>query len=253
MAKKPRTPAPPKRPVQAPQKRDPRRARAAAKTGTDRRRLWTIVAVLALIAIAAIAAALYFALRGNGSTSSSNKSAGGFEMRVDPAKDAQYNRLPGVRKTKAPWPPDFAHLDERLAPLGLTSLSQEALAYHIHQHLDIYVNGKHLNVPECVGIFGCYKHFVYLTELHTHSTDGVIHNESPTTHNYSLGDFFAEWGVFLNKRCVGGYCQGYKWYVNGKLQHGNPQDLVLTPHLEIVFVIGKPPKKIPSTYNWKGL
>jgi hypothetical protein len=212
-----------------------------------------IVGVLALIAVAAIAAALYFALRGSGSSKSATKSAGAFEMRVDPAKDAQYNRLPGVRKVKSPWPPESGHLDDRLAPLGLKALSQEQLAYHIHQHLDIYLNGKHLSVPQCIGILGCYSHFIYLTELHTHRTDGVIHNESETKRNYTLGELFGEWGVFLNKRCVGGYCQGYKWYVNGKRQHGNPQDLVLKAHLEVVLAIGKQPKKIPSTYAWKGL
>jgi len=210
-----------------------------------------IVGVLALVAAAAIGAALYFALRGGSSNKTSNSSA--FEMRVDAAKDAQYNHLPGVRKTKAPWAPDFAHLDDRLAPLGLKALSNEALAYHIHQHLDIYLNGKHLTVPQCIGIFGCYQHFVYLTELHTHRTDGVIHNESETARNYTLGQFFAEWGVLLNKRCVGAYCQGFKWYVNGKRQRGNPQDLVLKAHLEVVIAIGKQPKKIPSTYAWNGL
>ena len=213
-----------------------------------------IVAVLGLVAVAAIAAALYFALRGSsGSSKSTTKSASGFEMRVDPAKDRQYNHLPGVRKIKSPWAPESAHLDDRLAPLGLKALSQEQLAYHIHQHLDIYLNGKHLAVPQCIGILGCYAHFIYLTELHTHRTDGVIHNESETTRNYTLGEFFAEWGVFLSKRCVGGYCQGYKWYVNGKRQKGNPQDLVLKAHLVVVLAIGKQPKKIPSTYAWKGL
>src|ERR671934_2078310 len=123
VAKKPRTPAPPRRPIQAPQRRDTRRRGAAG----DRNRLWMIVGVLALVAVAAIAAALYFALRGSSSNSSSSKSSsGGFEMRVAPAKDRQYNRLPGVTKTKAPWPPEFAHLDGRLAPLGLQALSQEA-------------------------------------------------------------------------------------------------------------------------------
>jgi len=210
--------------------------------------------VLALVAVAAVAAALYFALRGNSSSnSSSHTSSGSFEMRVDPAKDRQFNRLPGVRKIKAPWAPEFGHLDDRLAPIGLKALSNEALAYHIHQHLDIYLNGKHVSVPECIGILGCYKHFVYLTELHTHLTDGVIHNESESKRNYTLGEFFAEWGVFINKQCVGAYCQGYKWYVNGKRQHGNPQDLVLKPRLEVVIAIGKQPKKIPSTYAWGNL
>jgi hypothetical protein len=77
--------------------------------------------------------------------------------------------------------------------------------------------------------------------------------ESANPHQYTLGDFFAEWGVFLNKQCVGAYCQGYKWYVNGKPMTGNPQDLVLKPHLQIVIAVGKQPAHIPSTYPWQGL
>ncbi len=246
MAKKARTPPPPKRPIQAPKKRDTKRARGDV-AATDRRRLWTIVALLALVAVAAIGAALYFALRGSTSTTAKSSTT---TLRANAAKDATYNRLPGVRKTKAPWPPDFAHLDNRLGPLGLKALSNEALAYHIHQHLDIYLNGKQLVVPKCIGIFDCS---VYVTELHTHQPDGVIHNESETKRNYTLGQFFAEWGVVLNKRCVGAYCQGYKWYVNGKRQTGNPQDLVLKAHLVIVIAIGKQPKQIRSTYPWNGL
>jgi hypothetical protein len=252
VAKKARTPAPPKRPIQAPQKRGTKRQRGGAPVAAPgRRNLWTIIAVLVVVAAAAIAAALFFALHKSSSSSTTTKS--GFAMRVDPAKDRSYNQLPGIAKTKAPWPPESAHLDNRLAPLGLRALSSEALVYHIHQHLDVYLNGKHIAVPQCIGILGCYKHFIYLTELHTHNADGVIHNESETSRNYTLGQFFAEWGVFLNTQCVGAYCQGYKWYVNGKPMTGNPQDLVLTKHLVIVIAIGKQPTHIRSTYPWNGL
>jgi hypothetical protein len=257
VAKKVRTPAPPKRPVQAPQKRTTKRQRgsAAPVTPGGRRNLWTIIALLVVVAVAAIGGALYFALRGNSSSSSKTTSttSQGFQLQLNPAEDASFNTLAGVRKTKAPWAPEYAHLDSRLGPLGLASLSAEQLVYHIHQHLDIYLNGKHVTIPECIGIFGCYANFVYLTQLHTHHTDGIIHVESATPHKYTLGDFFAEWGVFLDKQCVGAYCQGYKWYVNGKRMTGNPQDLVLTPHLVIVIAIGKQPKHIRSTYRWNGL
>jgi hypothetical protein len=214
----------------------------AGAQATDRRRLWSIIAVLVLVAAAAIAAALYFALRRNGHSSTPAK--------VGPNT---FNTLAGIRRTKAPWPPEVAHLNDRLASLNLTPNPTEQLAYHIHQHLDVFLNGKHITVPQCVGIYGCYASFVYLTELHTHRTDGVIHVEAPSNKHYTLGTFFAEWGVFLSKQCVGGYCQGYKWYVNGKLQTGAPYALKLEPHEEIAIVIGNPPKKIPSTYNWNGL
>jgi hypothetical protein len=234
VAKKVRTPPPPRR-VQAPQRRDTKRrdSRAATSPRANVPLLWVGVGAVAVIAIGVL---LFFFLRDdNGSSTKS-------------APTGNYNALPGIRKTKAPWPPEYATLADRLKPLGLNALSQEALAFHIHQHLDIFVNGKPVagGVPALIGI----NDGSYITELHTHTPDGIIHVESPRKIDFTLGQFFAEWAVFLNRRCVGAYCNGLKWYVNGVRQRGNPQDLVLKDHEEIAIVVGKPPKKIPSTYAW---
>ena len=185
----------------------------------------------------AIGVLVFFLVRGNGGTSKS--SAGPVTT---------FNSLPGVRKTKAPWPPEYAYLSDRLPALNLTANPTEQLAYHIHEHLDIFVNGKPVprGVPAGIGI----NDDAYITELHTHDASGVIHVEAPSNKHYRLGTFFAEWGVFLNRKCVGAYCGGYKWYVNGKPQTGNPQKLLLENHQEVAIVIGKPPKKIPSTFAW---
>jgi hypothetical protein len=163
-----------------------------------------------------------------------------------------YNGLPGIRRTKAPWPVNsayYATLADRLAPLGLQTLSQEGVATHIHAHLDVFVNGKRVTVPQAIGI---NPGAGWLTELHTHDTRGVIHIESPKANDtFTLGQFVAEWGVFLNARCIGAYCDGLKWYVNGKQQTGNPAGLVLKSHQEIAFVLGKPPKTISSRYKFQ--
>jgi hypothetical protein len=241
VAKKVRTPPPPKRPVQAPQRRDPKKRRGAASAPATRN-LWPIVGVLAVVAVAGIAAALYFGLRGNGGSTATTTAA---SPNANPL-----NSLPGVRKIKAPWPPEYAHLNDRLEPLNLNALSQEALAYHIHQHLDVYVNGKPIQVPALIGI----NDSAYLTELHTHDSSGIIHVESESADkHYTLGTLFAEWGIYLSPKCVGAYCQGYTWYINGKKQTGQPWNLVLQPHQVIVIAIGKPPKHIRSTYAWGGL
>jgi hypothetical protein len=242
VAKKVRTPPPPRRPVQAPQRRDKKRRPAQGAAQPAGRNLWPIVAVLAVIAVAGIAAALYFGLRGNGNNNTATP--------VSTGNTNALNALPGVRKIKAPWPPEYAHLNDRLRPLNLNALSQEALAYHIHQHLDVYLNGKPITVPALIGI----NDGAYLTELHTHDASGIIHVESESSDkHYTLGTFFAEWGIFLSSKCVGAYCQGYTWYINGKKQTGHPWNLVLQPHQVIVIAIGKPPKKIRSTYAWGGL
>ena len=234
MAKKVRTPPPPRR-VQAPQRRETRRA-----AGIPTRPPWFYVAAGAA-AVAVIAAIVLgvLVLRDNGGGGSKTN-----------ANVASYNTLPGIRKTKAPWPPEYQFLADRLLPLGLSTLSQEGVATHYHSHLDIFVNGKHVVVPKYIGInLGAN----YLTELHTHDTRSVIHIESPKSNDhFSLGQFVAEWGVFLNSRCIGAYCDGLKWYLNGKLQTGNPQKYVLQSHDEIAIVVGKPPAQIPSSYKFLG-
>jgi hypothetical protein len=234
MAKKVRTPPPPRR-VQAPQRRETRRA-----AGIPTRPPWFYAAAGAgaVVLIAAIVLGVVLLRDSGGGSSNTSTSVAG------------YNALPGIRKTKAPWPPEYQFLADRLLPLGLTTLPQEAVATHYHSHLDIFVDGKHVTVPKYIGInLGAN----YLTELHTHDTRGVIHIESPKSNDhFSLGQFVAEWGVFLNSRCIGAYCDGLKWYLNGKLQTGNPQKYVLQPHDEVAIVVGKPPAKIPSSYKFLG-
>ena len=182
------------------------------------------------------AAVLGIVLATRGGSSATNQKTG-----------ASYNALPGIRKTKAPWAPEYLYLADRLPPLDLTTMAgHNGLVLHFHDHLDIFADGRHVTVPKWIGInVGAG----YLTELHTHDTRGVIHVEAQKARSFTLGQFFAEWGVFLNAHSVGGY-SGMKWYLNGKLQTGNPQDLVFKPHQEIAIVAGKPPAKIPSSFKF---
>lgn len=230
MAKKVRTPPPPRR-VQAPRKRETRRA-----AGVPTRPPWFYAAAgAAAVAVVAAIVIGVIVLRGG---SDSNG-----------ADTTNYNSLPGIRKTKAPWPPEYEFLADRLLPLGLTTLPQEAVTTHYHAHLDIFVDGKKIAVPPLIGI---NQGAGYITELHTHDGRGVIHVESPKENDsFTLGQFVAEWGVFLNARCIGAYCNGLKWYLNGKLQTGNPADYTLRSHDEIAIVVGKPPKKIPSSFAFQ--
>ena len=78
-----------------------------------------------------------------------------------------YNALPGIRKTKAPWPPEYQFLADRLVPLDLTTLGgHNGLVLHFHAHIDIFVNGKKVKIPALIGI---NPGAGYLTELHTHN------------------------------------------------------------------------------------
>jgi hypothetical protein len=231
MAKKTRTPTPPRK-VQAPQRRsDPKRPRSPE----DRRFLILSMAFAAsgLVAVA-IAVLFFFVFSGN------DKAAG---------KIPNDSNLIGLQTGPAPWNPGLDTLPDRLAPLGLNDLTTEGQVVHIHQHLDIFVNGKKEPVPAGIGIYDGQ----FLTELHTHDASGIMHVESPTKRTFDLAQFFGVWGVRLTPSCVGGYCKELTpWglYVNGVQFHGDPRTLELKAHQEIVFVIGTPPAKIPSSYKF---
>jgi hypothetical protein len=194
-----------------------------------------------LIALLAVVLALHFTSNGN----SSNTRVTG--------STPNESELIGLQTGPAPWNPGLDHLTDRLKPVGVSALGAEGTVEHIHQHLDIFVNGKHVTVPALIGIYDSQ----YITELHTHDTSGVMHVESPTKRNFTLGQFFGVWGVRLDENCIGGYCKPktpWRVYVNGLNQPGNPADLVLKKHQEIAIVIGdKRPAQVPSTYNFGGL
>ncbi len=235
--KKPRTPAPP-RPVQAPQRRDSRQRGGPA---SDRSR-WLLYGLAALGPILLIAAVVFVFV---GRSGSSSGNANGAPPQID------YAALPGIQKTKAPWAPEYNSLPDRLKPLGLDALGGELLNYHVHQHLDIFIDGKKEQVPAFVGI----DDGAFLTQLHTHDASGIVHVEAGKAFPYSLGQFFGVWGLRLSKTCIGAYCattaKPLKVYLNGKPYTGDPNNLVLKNHEEIAIVYGKPPKKIPTTYDWK--
>jgi hypothetical protein len=259
--KKARTPAPPKRPaaprsngrrvdgdrrdgarvVQAPQVRSGKR-RTQADTDRRNRMILYGVAAAGILGLA-IALILVVATRG-----------GGTSKAHDDGPNVNFANLPGLRQGSPPWPANNKNLTQRLKPLGLNPLGQEGQVLHIHEHLDIYDDGKHVSIPKFIGIHFKGQQADYLTELHTHANDGVIHLESLKAQAYSLGQFFGAWGVNLTRNCVGGLCatpaKPLKFYVNGKPFLGNPVKLVLQEHDEYAIVYGKPPSQIPSSYDW---
>jgi hypothetical protein len=133
---------------------------------------------------------------------------------------------------------------------GVACQLTEQAVYHIHQHLAIFVNGTQKTIPAGIGIPGgtpvqgevaggkC------LYWLHTHDTSGVIHVESPTRKDYTLGQFFDIWGWPLTTSQVGHATGKVTTYVNGKKFSGDPRSITLTPHEVIQIDVGQvvPPK-----------
>lgn len=167
----------------------------------------------------------------------------------------------------APLPPDPMKLAR---DAGLVPETAERLQYHVHAHLDIFVNGAPKLVPGGIGIrtddpqvhsgpvngLPSYGGIAEpcatpcISPLHTHDATGVLHTESATEKDNTLGQLFTEWDVPLSASCVGTYCKSatsIAIYVDGKAFTGNPQTIDLTDRLEIAIVIGTPPATIPSS------
>lgn len=113
--------------------------------------------------------------------------------------------LPGIQTGLLPWPPEVAHLLARLRAIALPWLASEGTALHIHQHLDLFVDGRRVPVPADVGISATGG---FLAPIHTHDASGVIHVESSTRRAFTLGELFDVWGVRFTDSCLGGYCTG---------------------------------------------
>jgi hypothetical protein len=158
--------------------------------------------------------------------------------------------LPGQLTGPAPWPANTGRLAPRLAVLGLPALAFEGTALHIHQHLDLFVDGRRVSVPAGIGIDPEGR---FISPLHTHDTSGVIHVESTTVRPFTLAEFFGVWGVRLGPGRLGGYTdlgrRRLRVWVDGRPLTGDPGRLVLAEHQEIVLAFGTSaelPRPLPT-------
>jgi hypothetical protein len=222
---------------QARRRQEAARARQAARRRRQRRRRLGVAAALALVVVVGGigARAVWVANR-------------------DHQPAAGSGGLAGLQTGPAPWGANTAGLAQRLQAMGLPPLSPvEGAVLHLHQHLDLYLDGGRVPVPAGVGIDPA----VGYAPLHTHDPSGIVHVESPTVRTYTLGEFFGVWGVRFTPGCLGGACAGggrqLRVYVNGQAYRGDPTTLALAPHQELVVAYGTPaqlPSPIPSSYRF---
>jgi hypothetical protein len=147
--------------------------------------------------------------------------------------------------------------------------TDEQLVIHVHTHLTIFVNGQAQVIPYGIGIPGFQAvqvkggPFVESGScfywLHTHANDGIIHVESPSvTDQFTLGQFFEEWGIPLSSTQVGSAkgtvtafltAPGYQ----SAVYTGDPRNLPLGDHYEIQLDVGTPIVAPYKVTNWGGL
>ena len=214
-----------------------------------------------LVAVAAVALAALVSCGGDdsGGTTSGPKIGGSAS-------------IGGALAWPAPAAGDVARL---VRGAGLELEPKETLVHHVHAHLDVFIDGKHRTVPAGIGIVitdpavhtgtvhgspayggiaGCDQPCI--SPLHTHDVTGVLHTESATPDDNTLGQLFAEWDVKVTSSCIGTYCAPktpIHVYVDGEQKPlASLPDVALSDGREIAVVIGASPARIPSKGDFSG-
>jgi hypothetical protein len=135
----------------------------------------------------------------------------------------------------------------------------EQLYYHIHMHLAVFDNGRLYSLPPGIGIPGSVPQnsaqgpiaaggqCIYW--LHTHTSDGIIHIESPVKRIFDLGNFFDLWHQPLSSDRVANLHGKITAFVNGQLWTRSVSRIPLLPHALIQLNIGEPAPPLISI-NW---
>jgi hypothetical protein len=201
------------------EKRDAAAAKRRQLVGYGVAGLLTLAVVIGIVVV----------ITSGGSSSSSSATNGNS---VPPAAEV------GVQTTPPPWDPEYDHLSERLQALGLPGLNEQI--FHIHALLHVYVNGKPVTVPANIGLKEPTGPF---SPIHTHDTSGIVHMEADQEYPFTIGEFFAVWGVKFSNDQLGPYKskgdEKLSVYVNGK-KVSDPVNYVMKDHDVISVGYGKP-------------
>ncbi len=234
-------PRPPKPRATAP----PARLREAERRATRRRR---VIVAATLVALALITVVVVAVQGRPGHPPSTTTAAGGSPMGPE-----------GIpRETGRLLAPASTSATGRTVD-GIQCDAAEQIAYHVHTHLAVYVNGRLRPLPAGVGIvepeaeatpdgpFDAASRCYYW--LHVHAQDGVIHIESPTLATYTLGQFFDIWGQPLSEDRVGPDRGPLAVFVDGRRVVDDPAAITLGSHRDIQIDVGRPAPP-PRPVDW---
>jgi hypothetical protein len=151
---------------------------------------------------------------------------------------------------------------------GIKCEASEQLAYHIHQYIELYDNGRRVNLPAEIGIPVTQRGNEFSAPcyywLHVHASyPNIIHVESPTQKTYTFGQFLDVWkktastanpptDAFVLK-LEQTPAREIHVYVNGKPWRFDYRTIPLTEHEVITVEIGKPLVRPPPYTAWNGL
>jgi hypothetical protein len=237
----------------------------AAETRRRRRQRW-LVALGAVVIVGGAAVGITLAVTSGGSAASGGGSSSSPKLTslstlgtLKPAPPPGPNGPEGVPVPSAP-PLASTATKATGAPVGgIHCDTSEQVLFHIHAHLTVVVNGSPRQIPAGIGIPGAQaqntpqgtfigggKCFYW---LHTHAADGIIHIESPIHRIFTLGNLFNIWGQPLGPGQAGPARGHVTAIYNGKVYHGDPRDIPLTKHAQILLQVGTP-LVAPESITW---
>lgn len=136
---------------------------------------------------------------------------------------------------------------------GIRCDTVEFTIFHIHAHLDIFVDGKPFTVPSQIGIDPEGRCLYW---LHTHDDSGIIHIESPVERQFTIGNFIDIWTRTFNNTqlfdtnptiALSMFVNGVKVPTDTDLRNVN-----INAHDEIALVFGPiQADKIPTRYEFQ--
>lgn len=241
----------------SPERRSPP---GSGRGGLPRKYLYGLALLLAIALVVVVVVATV--------TGGSSKAASGSHSAVG-------YTLPDGTKVYGPLGPENVPLEvgPQLAPAnaaltgatidGVQCGTTEQLAYHHHVHLALFVDGKPYSMPLGVGMAptvqvsqtakgpfadGSTKCLYW---LHVHAADGIVHIESPEVRTFELGQVFDIWHVDLSSTRLGSYSGKLTATINGKPWTGDPKQIPLDEHAQIVLNLGSPVVS-PPPISWSG-
>jgi hypothetical protein len=232
----------------------PVRRQGGAQDSATRSRAVGALALVLSVAVAAVGLLFWQSAKGSGRSRSSASLPHAPISSPPPLSPAPEPGQLGPEGVPVPAAPRLARADApapRDVVDGISAAPLEQLAFHIHAHLTVFVDGAPRLIPYGVGIappleveptvrgpfaLGGTAFFW----LHTHASDGIIHIESPIERTYTLGNFFDIWNEPLGRERVGPATGHVTAFFNGRRYLGNPRGIPLLAHAQVQLDVGRP-------------
>jgi hypothetical protein len=140
---------------------------------------------------------------------------------------------------------------------GIPCVAAPATGQAFRVHLDIWIGERAMEVPPGTGTVstqdGTCQYYLTSPAGPSGKADNIVAVAAPAGQSFTLGQFFAIWGLPLSATDLMGHvtygAYSLRAYVDGRPYSGNPADIPLRPGEEIALEYGPPwHSPVPASY-----